>query len=177
MDLDLAHWERFVPNLGNNRKAAAGEQLALEIATGLTKMDLEAFQRFASHLGAPVEIDQAEAARVAGERKEVLEDVKARMYIAARAKKLAEQMKPFVRWVGGNHTINKQPVTGLEDYFRALLVQVGFYNWTELTHEVFRLNSFDGGIALFYEPPAGGSTSTPPSQDQKGSVEDQSGGR
>lgn len=171
----LHHWERFVPHLANNRELPAREQLALEIATGLSVLELEAFGKAqAAALEAsrgemtpdpgPEATDAARLAWVTARRAE-RERVR-----SAQAAHLGQAWAPFIRLAPGSHTINGKPLTSLADYLAAIASQQGAYNFLELRRQVMTLNSIDGAEALFSGRASGGSDGTQSqSNEQEGS--------
>lgn len=147
------HFERFVPNLGENRQMPPAEQLALELATGMSKTDLNAFTKawraaFALSAEAPAE-ETPEAAEV---RESALLD--------SRSDSLGAGFGQFVKLERGGHTLDGMPINNLRDYLRALMDQPGGYALLELYREVRRLNSVDGTQALFSSALSGGSAGT-----------------
>jgi len=149
----LFHWESFTPNLGNNRELLA-DQLTLEIAVGMTKVELVSFLKGPVTARGPIE------AAVVGD--EAAAEVKTKQNDDAYVARLAEAWAPFVRLGPGNHSVNGKPLTGLTDYLGTVLEQPGIFNFIELQQEVTRLNSVEGTRALFSAPPAGGFISTVP---------------
>lgn len=174
----LIHWQRFAPNLGTNLELLT-DQLTIEVAVGLSKKDLAAFDRAISAAHAGPELVDVE--RLHGEWKSRpsttteeeataflvrLEDANAKQE-AAYATKLAAAWAEFVRIGPGNHSINGEPLTCLGDYIRFVCGQAGRFNFIELQAEVARANSVEGTRALFYAPPSGGRSSTQPQNGAK----------
>jgi len=169
----LFHWERFVPQIANNRDLPTREQLALEIATGLSVLEVETFTR-ANALAAASGGGEPPKAPGANATEEEL-----RTYVAAakaemtrlrteQAARLAPHWAPFVRLVPGSHTVNGKPIATLADYLELVLMQQGLFNFLEISNEVLALNSVSGAQSLFSRALSGGSDST---QDQNSADE------
>ncbi len=153
----LFHFEKFVPNLGNNRELLT-DQLTLDLAVGLTKVQLRAFAR------GPKEANEAPAGSLSVDEAQLqgsaLELARIRLQNEAFKTKLAELWGPYVKMGPGNHSVEGVPITSLRDYLSLVVDQPGIFNLIELREEVMRLNSVEGTRALFSDAPAGGSTST-----------------
>ncbi len=174
----LIHWQRFAPNLGTNLELLT-DQLTIEVAVGLSKTELAAFDRAigASHAGPElVEVERLHAewkATAASINEEgataflaQLEAANAKQE-AAYATKLAAAWAEFVRIGPGDHSINGEPLTCLGDYLRFVCGQAGQFNFIELQAEVARANSVKETRALFSPAPSGGRSSTPPQNGAK----------
>ena len=146
----LAHWEPFAPNLGNNLELAPEQQFGLEIACGVTKLEV---MGFVEALGRAAELGNDSAMCTA----------------------LASAWGPFVRVAPGQHSINGVTIATLADYLGVVSEQPGLYSLLELHREMRRLNSVTGTRALFSGPPAGGATSTV--RPSVAPAESQTGGR
>lgn len=175
MDLSrLYHFERFVPNVGNNHQLPEDEQLTFEVAVGLTKVELQGLQRLVSGDELRKTSDEALAAPRA-EMKALRESGATPDVLAAKADELAEAgavaeldgyarriaagLASYVRVGPGRHTVDGKALT-LESYLRATFEQPGFFNLSELTRELTRLNSVKGSAELFSAQRSGGSAST-----------------
>jgi len=175
-NFDLIHWERFAPNLGNNRQLVESEQLTLELAVGMTKVQLSDFFRaLTDSVSTP---EQAEVDRLLKELGDdpgktleaMTTEAKAAAETALReasekrdaayAAKLSVAWAPFARLAPGDHHINGQPLKSLANYLHFVRSQAGRYNFIEIQDEVTRLNSVEGSRALFSDAPSGGRSST-----------------
>lgn len=150
------HWERFAPNFGDNLELPEAERISLDLATGLSTLDLAAFHgalEKVQKLAPPQAVVTLE-----GEAPPTLEVVIERV-IRPRAMLLAEAWAPFVRLVG-QHSVNGKPLAGLGDYLFFALSQAGIYNVFEILKAVDRLNTLGGTKELFSDAASGGSSST-----------------
>ncbi len=150
------HFERFVPNLGNNRALPPHDQLALLLATGMTKVDLIAFGKGLSEAFKAEPLEPP----AAGLTPEAHAEALATLRLDRRSEVLAEQWAPYAKLERGGHSIEGRAVSTLRDYVRALGEQRGMYGILELRTEVQRLNSIEGTAALFSDAPSGSSAST-----------------
>lgn len=131
-NLTTKRWERYVPDLGNNRELPEGERLELEVATGLTAAEMQAL---------------AEATRgAAGDD---------------ALQVLAGVLEPHVRVRGGPHTINDAEVRTLGDYLKAVASLADGYNVAEVTTALVRANTLTRDDELFSQRQSGGWVSTP----------------
>lgn len=151
------HFRRFVPNIGNNKQLPQPDQLALELATGMTKVDVLAFNS-----GIRTSLKSVPPPFVApeGMTPEAADEAKANAVLDHRAGVLAGIWGPYVRLEHGGHTIEGRPVGNLGEYLRALIGQNGSFAIMEISNEVARLNSVDGTLALFSDALSGGSAGT-----------------
>ncbi len=170
----LWHWQRFVPHIGDNLELTA-DQLTLELAVGLTKVELAGFHR--AQFDAR-NTDEREVVKVLlAEARAQLEtefpmeaqkelrtrvDAAVAAMDAAYVARLAIAWAPFVRLGPGSHSLNGKPLANLADYLGFINSQAGRYNLLELVEELQRLNSVEGTRALFSDAAAGGNTSTRP---------------
>lgn len=133
-ELSLRRWVAFIPDIGNNRTLPPAEQVALEVASSLTKEELLRFR-------------------------EQMKDVTLREgedNDAARIRVLSE----FVRLANGPHTLGGVEVKTLDDYVRVCLLMPDQYNLRELFSAVGYFNSLAGADALFSERRSGGTAFT-----------------
>ena len=133
----LNRWERFVPDLGDNRTLL--RPFYLEVASGLPRVQLEAFTDALAKV--------LESSPTATEREKV------EAWAAAFA--------PYVRFGREPLVLAGKPIAGLADYFEALFSMSGSYNHLELGHVVRDFNSFEGTRRLFFERLSGGLAGTP----------------
>jgi len=161
----LHHWTRFEPQLANNLELPLRDRLALEIATGLSVAEVEAFTKAQSTAAAAAKGElprRPGPEATAEENAAYIEAAKAEMerMRTAQAQYLAPLWAPFVRLVPGNHTINGKPVATLADYLGLVLTQHGLFNYFEIPRQVLAHNSISGNESLFSLRPFGGSAST-----------------
>ncbi len=130
----LWHWQKFFPNVGNNLELREQDQLYLEVAVGLSKVELKRLS-------------------------EAIGDLEG-LTFEAGAKQLADAWRPFVRLAPGAHTLEGKPLASIDDYIGAVITQPGLFNLMELSAEAGRLNSIRGTQALFSQRLAGGGAST-----------------
>ncbi len=151
------HFERFVPNLGNNLELSPSDQLALLLATGLTKMDMATFGKgMKTAFKAPI-VELVTPPELPAE--EAVEAKLSALY-DQRADLLAGCWGPYAKLERAGHSIEGRPVSTLRDYIRALIEQPGFYALIEMASEVRRLNSVEGTNELFSDALSGGSFGT-----------------
>lgn len=130
-NLTTKRWERYVPDLGDNRELPEGQRLELEVATGLTAAEMQAL---------------AEATRaVTGDDA-----------IAA----LGAVLEPYVR-VRGAHTINGADVRTLPEYLKAVASLADGYSVAEVTTALVRANTLTRDDEVFSQRQSGGWVSTP----------------
>lgn len=178
----LFHWERFAPKLANNRELPEREQLALELATGLSVLELQDFSLAVSK-AATVARDSVTVPE-RPDKDATAEQVDAfvtasraalEQFRAAQVAALTPLWTPYIRLAPGKHTLDGKPLTSLADYLGAVMQQPGLFNFLELQREVKTLNSVDGTHALFSRALHGGSDST---DDQSSAPEsNETGGR
>lgn len=160
-------WERFVPNLGENRILAPAQQLVLELGVGLTHVELDAFRKGVER-AYEVVVEHSPGAKAAAlkRRSERSDEEKALVAAAeavqldAMAGALAEAWAPYARMGPGQHAINGKPLASLRDYLRVGFEQRGLTLILEVQEEVKARNSVEGSIALFSARRSGGSAST-----------------
>lgn len=158
MNFTSFHWERFEPDIGENLKLEPAKRLYLELACGLTKMQLRRFVRKLDFTD--ITVDSEEALKIATETKEPIDEVFERLQRGKAADKMAEEWRQFIRIGPGDHTLEDQPLT-LRGYLFIALQQRGWFNISELVKAMVDLNSVTGTKALFSERLFGGNFSTP----------------
>lgn len=147
------HFERFVPCLGNNRDLSPTEQLAIEIATGMSKTDMAAFAKgWAAAFEPPADPPADETPETAVARSAA--------HLDHQSETLATHWGAFVKLERGGHSIEGVEVNNLRAYLRVFIDQPGGYSLLELSREVYRHNSVDGTRALFSAARSGGSVGT-----------------
>lgn len=152
--MDLFHWERFEPNVGENHSLPEDRRLFLEVACGLTKVQLKACARGLNFDSLAID---GEAAKLEAEKTgEPLEDVSTRMMAALCVDKAAAEWGPYVRIGGGPHTLGGREVKSLKDYLSVLIEQPGWFNLLELSRVIGQMNSVTGSRALFSGRLSGG---------------------
>ncbi len=161
-NLQTKRWQRYVPDIGDNRDLPDGERLELEVRTGLTRAELRAFVEAMAELKRPlVEKSQAILAELkAGTIDASTAD--ARMTEAVTASDVAAvgMLAENIRVVG-RHTINDKPIESMSDYCGVMSELAGTGAMKELIAVVSRVNSFTEEDALFSERLSGGLASTP----------------
>lgn len=163
--MDLFHWERYEPRLGENHNLPVEQRFFLEVACGLTKMQLKACTRAldfsALRLDAAAVVEEAKASKGEDEtHEEALQRVGEQRMGELCVAQLAEKWGPFVRVGPGKHTLDGKPVATLKDYLSAVIAQPGRFNVIELSKVLAQLNSVTGTHALFSERLSGGPIST-----------------
>lgn len=157
-------FRRWVPDIGDNREQEPKNQLALELAVHLTTAQMDEVE--AALLRVP-EVDFGdleEAFRTAStpeERQEINRQSTARMLdtlLAVRTK----AFEPYVRVVGGPHTINGQPLASVRDYiaFAQSCRDGGTLMVGELLAALRAFNSLTGHNEVFSQRRSGGSAGT-----------------
>lgn len=170
-------WEPFAPNLGNNLELPPEEQFELEVAAGLTKVEVDDFERRVNSpqadveaVGSPLraEKDRIEALiAVAGPTDET------NAAKAAYLVKLDEALRgelvnhfekvltPVMRLGTRPLTVNGTPIATLRGYLE-LVVQAAeaIYHLREAAQAVRWVNTMEGSKALFSERLSGGGFST-----------------
>lgn len=131
-NLTTLRWERYVPDIGDNRALPEAERLELEVATGLTAAQL---QGIATAMSEPLKPEETQVAR------------------------MADVLSAYVR-VRGKHSINGAPVETLAQYLAAVAVLGDSYNVLELTQALRRVNSLTEDDELFSRRQSGGWVST-----------------
>ena len=154
-NLDSIHtWERWAPNVGDNRTRKGGPVIYLELATGLTaaqvagigakirdlaKLNLEPV--VVEKDATPEEVDAATAQF--RQNLDAFKDATRAVWV--------EALSSYVRVEDGPHTVQGQPLANLNDY--AKLVQqradFGFTALRTLRDAVESFNSFEGPDELF----------------------------
>lgn len=143
-NLGLIRWQKYAPDVGNNRELPSHQQLVLEVAVGLTKLQLQSL-RFTLPLtpAAPDETDEQKAAREAADE-------------AAGLDLAASVWGAFVRLKGDQHTVGDKKVSDLRSYLGAVPA-TGVY---EVGRILRHLNSLTGAEELFSERSSGGLSTT-----------------
>lgn len=163
--MDLLHFERFEPRIGDNHSLPPERRLFLEVACGITKMQLKAVKRALDFTSLRPDFEaatvEAKASKAADETEtEALERVVEAQMAALIVAHLAKEWGPFVRVGAGQHTLDGRPVVALKDYLGAVINQPGRFNVIELAKVIAQLNSVTGTHALFSERLSGGPIST-----------------
>lgn len=126
----MKRWERYAPDIGNNRELPDGERLELEVRTRLSRDELVDWSR------------RVQGVVGGGDN-------------AATVKVLEE----CVRLVG-THRIDDKPVTTLLEYYEIITSLLDVSHFKELLAVVTKLNTFSGDDAVFSERLSGGMAST-----------------
>ena len=157
----LHSWERWAPNIGDNRKREA-PALFLELATGLTAAQLAGVGKRIGDLSKVADpAFETPEGSTAEERSAAFDAEMARFLADVRAV-YVDALGPFVRVEGGPHSVAGQPLATLCDYV-ALVQQradLGFPALKELQSALTKFNSFEGPDELFSLRSSGGARST-----------------
>jgi len=138
-------WERWVPNVGNNRKLKPYEQLSFLIAVGLSTNET-------LHLLSDVDLTPSKPPD-----EETSEEKKAR--IDARNAKVFDQLAVSIgRYVKlqGTHTIDGKTVTTYREYLDAVPFEVSF----DVVRVLRYWNTMQGADELFFARSSGESPTT-----------------
>lgn len=171
---DLAHWERFEPNLGDNHRLPPEKRFFLEVAAGLSKAQLKKAKRaldFSSlSLNAEAVTAEAKTSKADDETDiEALQRCTEKAMAVLCVERLATEWGGFVRVGSAGHTINGLAIASLKDYLGVIIEQPGRFNVIELSKVLAQLNSVTGTHALFFERLSGGPISTvAPRADEEG---------
>lgn len=152
--MDLFHWERFEPNIGDNRRLPADQRFFVEVACGLSKVELKAAKRALDFTNLSPNIAdctvKAQETKAEDETaEEALERVVFDAMNALSADRLADGWAPFFRMGNTPLTINSKAITNLREYLHCIIQQPGRYNIIELAKVLSRLNSVEGSRELF----------------------------
>lgn len=157
-------FRRWVPDIGDNREQEPKNQLALELAVHLTTTQMEEIE--AALLRVPeVDFSDLEAAFAAAETPEAKQAIDkqstARM-LEVLCSVRTKAFEPYVRIVGGPHTINGQPLTTVHDYiaFAQSCRDGGTLMVGELLAALRAFNSLTGHNEVFSQRRSGGSAGT-----------------
>ena len=160
----LSRWEKFAPDIGDNRQRPAGERLWLEIKSSMTRLELIAFERAlkdtqtARRERAEAYVAALRAVKDGGPPPDAdayqadMESAMLTGYLAA--------LSPACRLVG-THTLGGSPVATLAEYVAAVATLSDGYNLLELPAAVKDANSVGGATQLFSERRSGGWAGTP----------------
>jgi|GEM_PF-7118872 len=135
-DLSRLHrWEKYVPNLGENRSLE--NPFYLEIASSLSKQEYTDFMDRWGRVKEKLSESEEDPAKAA----------EAFVWIVGDTVRLGSE--PL--------SIQGKPITDLKSYFEAVLGLAGTYNIHEMLGVIARFNSVEGTRELFYEQASGGS--------------------
>lgn len=132
-NLTTQRWERYIPDLGDNRQQPEAQRLELEVASGLTTAQMQGL---------------SESLQKQPEEGQTQLDI------------LAAALSPFVRLRGGPHTINGEKVESLADYFRAIYALGDKFHVHEVTRTLQLANSLTEDDEVFSRRQSGGWVST-----------------
>ena len=127
-------WERFEPHLGNNLELPPKQRFYLEVASGLSKAQLEAFGK-------------AHQAALKGTMEESVGP-------------MAAELAPYVRLGAEPLIVDGQAIDTLEKYVGLVLGAVGLFNLIEVTQAVVDFNSINGSFSHFSAWRSGGTSGT-----------------
>lgn len=122
-------WERFVPNLGNNREV--DKPFWFRIKSGLSKVQLAAFEKSMADIRTTPDAD-------------------------VTPELLASVFSGLVEFGDEPLVVDGAAVTTLDGYFGVMLGLTSYEPFIELGHSVVELNSLSGTRTLFYERLSGG---------------------
>ena len=126
----LYRWERFAPDIGNNRELE--QPFYLELAVGLTKEQMTELRAKVTEAMSPDDRDV----------------------------RLAEALSAYVRLGAEPLLIDGKPVSTLQEYFATCATLVNAANLLEVPRAFAEANSFGGMSEVFFERLSGGFTST-----------------
>lgn len=150
-------FKRWAPDIGENRDLDE-PAIWFELATGLSEAQLKAVR---AKLGTPLEPHDVPE----GLKGEALEAAHAASLQATKdgvRRRLVEAIGPYVRIVGGPHSIDGAPMATLDEYLVIVQQQAdcGLLAISDLTTTLFAFNSFSGADELFSPRRSGSSAST-----------------
>lgn len=152
--MDLFHWERFEPNIGDNRALPVDQRFFLEVACGLSKVEMKQAKRAIDFTSLSPNV--AECTALAQESKaedethaEALERVVFEQVNELSALKISDGWSRFFRMGTVSLTIDGKPIENLLGYMRCIIQQEGRYNVIEMAKTLARLNSVEGSRELF----------------------------
>ena len=158
-DFSVLHrWERFAPDLGDNRQRPDGDRLWLEVKSSMTRAELVAFDRGFKelHLARTARLEQYMSdLKADGADREALKVAYESEVDALVTKGYTDALSPVVRLVG-RHTLSGAPVSTLGEYLGAVAGLSDGYNILELAAAVKDANSVGGSTQLFSGRRSGG---------------------
>jgi len=142
-------WEKWAPNLGDNRELPEAERLHLELATGLTAAKLSEVAK-ALRLVAEEKF-QAPAKDTPAESLEAAVRSAADDMLARQRRVIVAALSDVVRVRGGPHHVDGKVLTSLEDYVALAqgFADAGLLLLTELREALWAFNSVEGPDELF----------------------------
>lgn len=157
-DLSILHrWERFAPDIGNNRQLPEADRLWLEVKSSMTRAELIAFNQRLADLhrerGALVEKQLKALERndgTAAAQADFEANLEA-LVVAGYTAALSE-----VARVVGRNTLGGAPCNTLEEYLAAVHQLADGFNVLELVAAVKDANSVGGSTQLFSGRRSGG---------------------
>lgn len=157
-------FKRWVPDIGDNREQEPKNQLALELAVHLTTEQMEELDEALTTVPSVDYSDLEEAFTAAADdeaRREINRKSTARMLDTLRDVRV-KAFEPYVRIVGGPHTINGAPLNTVADYigFAGTSRDGGTLMVGELLAALRAFNSLSGADEVFSVRRSGGSAST-----------------
>lgn len=137
--LSRNRWERYVPDLGENRSLAEADRLELELASGLTAEELSSLRE---QMAEAVEVGAAGGGR------------------AKVAAAFATALEGRVRLRGGPHVLDGREVKTLAEYLDVVATIADGYSLYEVGTALIEANVFGGRDELFSQRRSGGWVST-----------------
>jgi hypothetical protein len=127
-------WERFEPHLGNNLELPPKQRFYLEVASGLTKAQLEAFG-----------VEHRKAFGASAE---------------ATVDPMTAELSKHVRMGSEPLIVDGVQVATLRDYVALCFSSPGLFNYMELAEAVVEFNSVSGTFSHFSAWRSGGTSGT-----------------
>lgn len=155
-------WERWAPNIGDNRTRAGGPVLWLQLATGLTAAQLAGMKtRWGGIAKVPLELPPVVPDELPEARAAAIDATFTTFKAGVRAV-VVGALGDLVRVEGGPHTVAGKPLATLEDYVGLIQerADMGFPALGELRGALERFNSMEGPDELFSRRSSGGARST-----------------
>lgn len=157
-------FKRWVPDIGDNREQEPKNQLALELAVHLTMEQMDALDDALSVVPT-IDLSAEEAAFAAATTEEEKREINRKSEektLQVLADLRIQAFKPYVRVVGGPHTINGEPLNDIGDYIRFAQTarDAGTLMVGELLAALRSFNSLRGADEVFSLRRSGGSAST-----------------
>jgi hypothetical protein len=145
----LQRWEKYAPDVGNNRSLPEAERLYVDVCCSLSRLELQAFDAKLQEMHRQ-RLARAEKGDGTGE-----EDLNALLVDG-----YGGALESIVRLVG-THTLGGKPVTTLREYVQAVAPLADGYAVLELVAVVREANSVGGAMQLFSGRRSGGWAGTP----------------
>lgn len=155
-------WKKWAPDIGENREIQGGPVLFLEIASGLTALQMREVGEALAKAG-DVEYAKPEIPKDATtEQMTALYEAARSDYLRAIRGIMSAALSPYVRVHAGPHTVDGEQLATLDDYLRIceLAADTGINARLDLEKAFVRFNSIEGPDELFLPRSSGGARST-----------------